>query len=264
MKTPEKLDGKSFGSMMAIAPCGSDNGVVFMCLCDCGEHFKRKANQIRRGKSLGKDQSCGCTAEWREVKKYNERTCSGCKERLPVSEFNKCPNTSYGLQVYCRSCNKSWREKNSEYLVQLKKDYYSKNKEEMDRKSRKYAKENKERSASYSLAWRERNPEKRRESANAYVKRNPVKSAAAAARYRSIKAKAVPLWSEKNKVLQFYKTASLLNCWDGPRAVVDHIVPLISDIVCGLHCEQNMQILWNADNIRKGNRWWPDMPEAAQ
>jgi len=34
--------------------------------------------------------------------------------------------------------------------------------------------------------------------------------------------------------------------------------------VCGLHCEQNMQILWNADNIRKGNRWWPDMPEAAQ
>ena len=51
MKTPEKLDGKRFGSMMAVAPCGSDNGVVFMCLCDCGENMQIlwNADNIRKG-----------------------------------------------------------------------------------------------------------------------------------------------------------------------------------------------------------------------
>jgi hypothetical protein len=40
---------------------------------------------------------------------------------------------------------------------------------------------------------------------------------------------------------------------------VDHIVPLTSDLVCGLHCEANLQIAVGKDNIAKNNRWWPDM-----
>jgi len=35
---------------------------------------------------------------------------------------------------------------------------------------------------------------------------------------------------------------------------VDHIVPLVSQLVCGL------QILDAKANIEKGNRSWPDMP----
>ena len=40
---------------------------------------------------------------------------------------------------------------------------------------------------------------------------------------------------------------------------VDHEVPINSDLVCGLNCEANLQIILGQENQRKGNRWWPDM-----
>lgn len=41
---------------------------------------------------------------------------------------------------------------------------------------------------------------------------------------------------------------------------VDHIVPLTSDLGCGLHWEGNLQVIPAAANLAKKNFWWPDMP----
>lgn len=45
----------------------------------------------------------------------------------------------------------------------------------------------------------------------------------------------------------------------GESVNVDHIVPICSDIVCGLHVPWNLEVITELANLQKSNTWWPDM-----
>lgn len=77
---------------------------------------------------------------------------------------------------------------------------------------------------------------------------------------RAAKLQATPKWASESLILAMYEECQLKSEETGIVHHVDHIVPLISDIVCGLHSEDNLQILPALDNLSKGNRHWPDMP----
>lgn len=74
------------------------------------------------------------------------------------------------------------------------------------------------------------------------------------------KLRATPAWVDRSKVEEFYAAADFLGMVTGEWYHVDHIVPLRSKTVCGLHVEHNLQVLTAAANIRKSNRHWPGMP----
>ena len=63
---------------------------------------------------------------------------------------------------------------------------------------------------------------------------------------RSRKKLATPVWSDLDKINEVYA-----NCSDD--MTVDHIIPITSPIVCGLHVSWNMQYLTRSANSKKGN-----------
>lgn len=105
-----------------------------------------------------------------------------------------------------------------------------------------------------SKNWRIKNPEKRQKIVAKWAAKHPDVLAAKMARRRAIKRKSIPKWFESEKVAKIYLKAKELNL------EVDHVVPLQSSLVCGLHCWYNLQLLDRKANVTKGNRYWPDMP----
>lgn len=97
-----------------------------------------------------------------------------------------------------------------------------------------------------------------RASTAAWKKRNPHKNAQLAAAYRA--GFITPPWSSTEQINDFYQMAKDLTDMLGIAHHVDHIVPLQSPIVCGLHSHTNLRVIPALMNISKGNRHWPDMP----
>ena len=72
--------------------------------------------------------------------------------------------------------------------------------------------------------------------------------------------KATPRWANLFFIREAYHLAVLRERITGFAWHVDHIVPLRSAIVCGLHVEHNLQVIPGTANLKKGNSRWPDMP----
>lgn len=93
----------------------------------------------------------------------------------------------------------------------------------------------------------------------AYYRVSRERENANVARRRATKLQAAVAWGDKKKVDDFYLAAQRLSRELGVIYHVDHVVPLTSKRVCGLHNEFNLQLLPGLDNLRKHNRTWPNM-----
>jgi len=117
--------------------------------------------------------------------------------------------------------------------------YYERNKEAV--KARANARP-KDEVTQYKRAHKERNPDY-------YKSLTSVRKR----RHRS----ATPKWitpEQKLAMRQLYLQAMDLTKLTGERYVVDHIVPLISDEVCGLHVPWNLRVITQEENLRKSNK----------
>ena len=71
--------------------------------------------------------------------------------------------------------------------------------------------------------------------------------------------RAIGSWTDHEKIKAIEKECKRRRA-AGEDVVVDHIVPLVSDIVCGLECHWNLEIITDRENAIKGNKYWPDCP----
>jgi hypothetical protein len=119
-------------------------------------------------------------------------------------------------------------------------------------------------------AWRERNlervnararersrqqsPEKRAAIFNKWRLKNLPYCAERSRRRDAAKRGATPSWANQDAINAFYVEARRLTVLTGILHEVDHIYPLVSDTMCGLHVETNLQVLTKSANSAKKNR----------
>lgn len=143
---------------------------------------------------------------------------------------------------------------NKERICARTRAYYEANRDAMLEKQRAYHQANKEERASQNRAWADANRDKMRAYHAAYVKRNRALWTAQSALWRAAKLQATPPWADAAAIREVYKEAARLTQETGTEHHVDHIHPLQSKKICGLHTCANLQILTGDANRRKGNR----------
>lgn len=168
-----------------------------------------------------------------------KKLCGGCQSVKPLDEFNASKRTWDGKVTQCAECCaerlKRWREKNPNGF----REWHSRNREKRSRDFR---------------AWREQNREGRAAYMSAWMKANLPKVIAKKAKRKAAKRLASVAWADEAAMREIYREAARLTQETGVRHEVDHFYPLQGELVCGLHCEANLQILTKEENIRKLNR----------
>lgn len=163
------------------------------------------------------------------------RTCTKCNESKSFDFYYKSKTGRDGISAECKTCFcKRQRAFEARPDVLLLKAGKKKDKRHSDPLYN-------ERHKQHGLRWQ---------------RENRSISKAKTARYRAAKMRAIPAWYDEEKVLTVYEKAQNFGM------SVDHVVPLQSDIVCGLHVWENLQLLDQSINSSKCNRYWPDMPDS--
>lgn len=186
------------------------------------------------------------------------KLCSCCKVSKPVFEFCKDKSRKDGLNHRCRSCANLkialYRETHRDELLAYSRNY--------DRTRRKefraqYLIDNAEHIKLWSMQYRELNKYKINAKGRKWGKNNPHKVAAKNLRRYTSLEQATPAWANIDRIYEIYLERDRLIDVTGSKHHVDHIIPLIHPLVCGLHVEFNLQILTAAENCKKSNKFVP-------
>jgi hypothetical protein len=241
---------------------------VCKCLKDNSEFSKG------RNKKDGLQNRCkACAKEYREDNKYKisaQRKAYRAEHGEELSARSKLFYAEHRDTIIVR--RRARDEGNKDELLAYRKAYYELHKEQLNADRKAYSESHREderaRNKRYSIAhkddilsrrrvYRERNSDKIAITARQWQINNPDKANANAANYRSRKLNATPSWFEKEDVLELYMEAASRSKNEGVDYHVDHIVPLQSKFVCGLHCLANLEIITAIENRRKHNLYWP-------
>lgn len=131
---------------------------------------------------------------------------------------------------------------------------------EVKERRKKYRTDNRERENSRCSAWYSSNKDRHKRGVIKYRSTEKGRAAALAnCRHRqATKTRSVPPFANRAAIRAVYRKARELSKTLGVKLVVDHVIPLRSPLVCGLHCESNLQLLADDLNVAKSNSFHSD------
>jgi hypothetical protein len=201
-----------------------------------------------------------------------QKQCTKCLQVKPLTEFHRFKSSKDGHKSRCKPCNSAdsaqWQRDNHDKYYARYKQWAENNRDKTRAASKRWNQRHRgvahkrrietvgrDVENARSREWAARNRDKARAWKSAWKKNNPAAVSAMTSKRRAALRNAIPLWANGDAISRIYQ-----ECQNKPGHHVDHIVPLISELVCGLHCEANLQIIPAVENYSKNNRRWPDMP----
>lgn len=177
----------------------------------------------------------------RQKIKVSVLTCTNCQKIKPMLEFGKSSAETTGYKKQCKQCRRLGHHEN---------------KEQINRKRRTYRRANLELVQAKENEYREINKEKILADRVNYRKKNKGKRAALQAKRRASKVSATPEWADLQYIQDLHINCREAEALFGSVGVqvkfeVDHVIPLQGKTVCGLHVEDNLQILTAHENAKK-------------
>lgn len=157
------------------------------------------------------------------------KACGKCQRLLPEECFSLRSKGGSRRHSACKDCHKKYARLH--YL------------------------DNRERHAALTRAWRQENPgydmegQRLRAAKRRQEKAHEV-NAQTAARKGHIR-RATPPWANKFFIAEAYHIAKVREKMLGGKWHVDHIIPLRGKTVCGLHVEDNLQVIPASVNLKK-------------
>jgi hypothetical protein len=170
------------------------------------------------------------------------KQCNRCGQSRPLAAFYKDKKAKDGHTSRCKECDREY-QKISPTRAATRKRSADKYRDARNQAAREQSKQ--KRIDKYASRFTEQ---------DAYIKYRAARQLA--------KAAATPVWlsqEDRRKVKDIYAAAAMLQELTCSPYDVDHIVPLQSDVVCGLHVWWNLQAIPQSINAQKRNVFDPSL-----
>lgn len=192
------------------------------------------------------------------------KNCSRCLVEKPLEQFHRCSAKKDGRQNFCAACACERlalkRLLNPEQAKAEDRRKYYADRAGAQARSRAWKQANPEKVAARKRQYRDTHAAEIRASFQKWAAENRGKRTATQNARKANQLRATPAWANEFFIEEIYDLAARRTKCTGIQWHVDHIVPLRSPLVSGLHVEHNLRVIPAAENIAKGNRHWPGMP----